>query len=317
MEFKPSSIPEILQSVPPPPSLDEFCAAEAPSQIERLFIQFLRHTTAKKNQENSVAYPKQMKRSYPREYKLKAIQYFKTAVVESVRNPGVFQHLSKRFAAKKLGITPDMLRRWLKMEDKIRTALSGSRWISSGRNQAWPELEARLFTEFSVCRAKGKGINHAWVHHTSKRLFAEIYPDKVRLTDGGCRVYESRFSRGWFRGFKQRCRISWSQKTKQATKSPIEARPHVEQWLRFNRRNSQIYGSEISRDVGRFFLCDIYNMDQTPLPFEFLDGRTYDFKGNKTIWVKSIRSGWSKRQATLMITACADGVRRCNPLIIF
>lgn len=51
-----------------------------------------------------------MKRSYPQEYKLKAIQYFKTAVVESERNSRVFQDLSEQFAAKKLGITPGMLR---------------------------------------------------------------------------------------------------------------------------------------------------------------------------------------------------------------
>lgn len=49
MEFKPSAIPEILQSLPPPPSLDEFCAAEATRQIARHFIQFLHHMTAKKN----------------------------------------------------------------------------------------------------------------------------------------------------------------------------------------------------------------------------------------------------------------------------
>jgi hypothetical protein len=58
-------------------------------------------------------------------------------------------------------------------------------------------------------------------------------------------------------------------------------------------------------------------MDQTPLPFEFLDGRTYDFKGRKTVWVKSARSGWEKRQATLMVYISADGIARCKPLIIF
>lgn len=86
----------------------------------------------------------------------------------------------------------------------------------------------------------------------------------------------------------------------------MEASPHVERWLWFNRRSSQIYGSEIPRDVGQFSQCDIYNVDQTPLPVEFLDGG-----------VKSMRFGWSKRQATQMVTVCADGIRRCNPLIIY
>ena len=47
--------------------------------------------------------------------------------------------------------------------------------------------------------------------------------------------------------------------------------------------------------VGRFKLLEIANMDQTPIAFEFLSGRTYDFKGSKTIWVKEQRSGWDRR----------------------
>jgi hypothetical protein len=35
--------------------------------------------------------------------------------------------------------------------------------------------------------------------------------------------------------------------------------------------------------VGRFKLSQIANMDQTPIVFEFLSGRTYDFKGASTI----------------------------------
>lgn len=35
-------------------------------------------------------------------------------------------------------------------------------------------------------------------------------------------------------------------------------------------------------------------MDQTPLPFEYLDGRTYSEKGINTVQLKSARSGWDK-----------------------
>jgi hypothetical protein len=66
-----------------------------------------------------------------------------------------------------------------------------------------------------------------------------------------------------------------------------------------------------------FKLSEISNMDQTPISFEFLDQRTYDTKGNKTVWLKTARSGWDKRQATLQIILHADGVLRCKPLLIF
>jgi hypothetical protein len=58
-------------------------------------------------------------------------------------------------------------------------------------------------------------------------------------------------------------------------------------------------------------------MDQTPIAYEFLSGRTYDFKGAKTIWVKEQRSGWDQRQATLQVCVFADGIMRCKPLLIF
>ena len=35
--------------------------------------------------------------------------------------------------------------------------------------------------------------------------------------------------------------------------------------------------------IGRIKLLEICNMDQSPLPFEFLKGRTYAKKGEKTI----------------------------------
>jgi len=58
-------------------------------------------------------------------------------------------------------------------------------------------------------------------------------------------------------------------------------------------------------------------MDQTPLPWEYLEGRSYETKGNKTVWAKSRQSGWGKRQATMQFTTFADGVARVLPLMIF
>jgi hypothetical protein len=43
--------------------------------------------------------------------------------------------------------------------------------------------------------------------------------------------------------------------------------------------------------VGRIKLSQIVNIDQTPIAFEFFSGRTYDFKGALTIWIKEQRSG--------------------------
>jgi hypothetical protein len=96
-------------------------------------------------------------------------------------------------------------------------------------------------------------------------------------------------------------------KTKQAQKPLADFCEKIEAWLQFNRWNTIINLSSncgISRSpavplVGRFKLLEIGNIDQTPIAFEFLSGRTYELKGVKTVWIKEQRSGWDKRQATL------------------
>jgi hypothetical protein len=69
--------------------------------------------------------------------------------------------------------------------------------------------------------------------------------------------------------------------------------------------------------VGRFKLSEISNMDQSLLSFEFLKGRTYTRRGDKTVRLKGIKSGWDKRMCTLQIIVFADGIMRCKPLLMF
>ena len=64
-------------------------------------------------------------------------------------------------------------------------------------------------------------------------------------------------------------------------------------------------------------LSEIANMDQTPLAYEFMDKRTYETKGVKTVWLKETCLGWDRRQATLQICVFADGVARCKPQLLF
>ena len=76
--------------------------------------------------------------------------------------------------------------------------------------------------------------------------------------------------------------------------------------------------ADVAAEVGRYRLSNICNMDQTPLPFEYLSGRTYNQQGEKTIWVQaSHQSGWEKRQAMIQLTIFADGIPRVKPLIFF
>lgn len=69
--------------------------------------------------------------------------------------------------------------------------------------------------------------------------------------------------------------------------------------------------------LGKFELKQIANVDQTPLPFTFTDGTTYEDTGASSVWVRGGASGLDKRQCTVQLTIFADGEPRVKRLIIF
>jgi hypothetical protein len=176
----------------------------------------------------------------------------------------------------------------------------------------WPLLEKELVKLFAERREAGRVVRRGWFERQAKRLHLELYPNS---TTPFC------FSQGWFNRFLSRNEIVIRVLTNKAQQAPEEYFQVIANFLCFNRRNSQLRdGTEDmvrgALIVGRFILSNILNMDQTSLPWEYLEGRTYEFKGKKTIWVRSKRSGWGKRQATIQLTIFADGVARVKPLII-
>ena len=64
-----------------------------------------------------------------------------------------------------------------------------------------------------------------------------------------------------------------------------------------------------------FKLCDIANMDQSPLPFVLDDGTTYDEKGSKKSGSHAVNR--DKRQCTVQLTIFGDGIPRVRPTVIF
>lgn len=111
---------------------------------------------------------------------------------------------------------------------------------------------------------------------------------------------------------------------------PEDYRNLVISWLRFNCRNSQFDpyvfysqraqigdGFHINRPQNRYDLSNICNLYETPIPFEYLAGHTYNNIGEKTVWVKDSRSGWDQCQASLVLCIFADGFNKIPPMIIF
>jgi len=75
-------------------------------------------------------------------------------------------------------------------------------------------------------------------------------------------------------------------------------------------------GPQIGK-LGQFNTSNLGNVDQTPLPFTFTNGPTYEEKGAKTVWVQGGSSGLDKGQCAVQLTLFADGVPRVKPFLIF
>jgi len=162
--------------------------------------------------------------------------------------------------------------------------------VTSGYSQRvlWPELEDRLYEDFLEQRKAGRTVRQGWFRIQSQIQFCQLYAN-VNPT-----IF--RFSTGWFHDFLQRYKISLRSITKKAQKVPNGYKPLVVNWLRFNPRNSQppihhFWELAIERPVGRYELSNICNSDETPIPFKYLQEKTYNLAGGKTVWVKVLKSG--------------------------
>jgi hypothetical protein len=120
-----------------------------------------------------------------------------------------------------------------------------------------------------------------------------------------------------------------------ATKTPEVVAEVTNSFIQFIRRNSRskdVFASTALRSsppdgetidywkqssLRRFHTNLIINLDETPLPFEFLSGYSYDFKNALTMAGKFECSGWNKRQAIIILYIMADGSTPFKPVIIF
>jgi hypothetical protein len=199
-------------------------------------------------------------------------------------------------------------RQWKKDVDKIRGLEKGQRKGKLTHPCKFPALEDKLHTLILEKRKIGRKVGENWIRRTARVEFEKLWPDKVTIV-GKKKVFDGMgFSNGWLVGFLKRKNLSLRQPTKKAQVVPEGYKEKIISWLQFNRRAMAKFNFELS---------EIANMDQTPISFEFLDNKTYDTKGVRTVFVKQTGSGWDRRQATLQILVHADGIQRCKPLLVF
>ena len=67
------------------------------------------------------------------------------------------------------------------------------------------------------------------------------------------------------------------------------------------------HSGDSNETVGHYLLNSICNMDETLLPFEFLDGQTNADKSSHSLQLKASNSEWNTRQATLVLMIFGSG----------
>jgi hypothetical protein len=98
--------------------------------------------------------------------------------------------------------------------------------------------------------------------------------------------------------------------------------------MQFNQRNTIVlltsdYNKTRSLEVKatqirRFLPCHIINIDQFPFSFKLTStGRTYNYKGNNTVFLKRGPGGWEKRNYTLQIVVTANNHINIKLLLIY
>src|SRR5271154_3826260 len=109
-----------------------------------------------------------------------------------------------RYASRKLRISRKLLRNWVANKEKILAQRKGT--FRARRERVYvqePELERLLNDRFEKARDQGRKISYKWMLHHTKRLYEELYPQRVIVHKTGKWSYLGfQFSTGWYNGFQ-------------------------------------------------------------------------------------------------------------------
>jgi hypothetical protein len=143
-------------------------------------------------------------------------------------------------------------------------------------------MEDRLYALILEKRQVGRKIGENWIRRHARLEFESLWPERVTIVENRKVFAGMAFSQGWFSAFLKRKRLSLRVSTKRAQTVPGDYKDKITSWLQFNRRAQARFNFELS---------EIANMDQTPISFEFLDKRTYNTIGARTVFLKQTGSG--------------------------
>ena len=91
----------------------------------------------------------------------------------------------------------------MKNQSKIKNLVRGQRKDRSHTARE-PKLEESLVHFFKQAREAGQKINKQWMVRHARRIYGEMYPQRVIETRKKTKYLEMTFSSRWFNVFKRR-----------------------------------------------------------------------------------------------------------------
>ena len=164
-----------------------------------------------------------------------------------------------------------------------------------GRVASFPELENKLLEWVKTRRMAGVGVST-----TDLRLKALVISRGM-----GSMLHNFKASVGWAQRFMLRHQLSVRRRTRIAQKMPSDFEEKLLHFQRF---------IITKRKLNNYSLSQIGNADQTPLTFDIPYTQTVDFKGEKTVTIKT--TGNEKNRFTIMLAITGDG-KKLPPYVVF
>lgn len=201
-------------------------------------------------------------------------------------------------SARKFGVDVSMVRRWRAFNSKLNQCPKGKKAFR-GPSKKFPALENELKQWVEDSRAQGFIVTRTMIRLRALKLKnTPPYKDNEEL-----KMFKA--SAGWCSRFMKREGLVLRMRTKLAQKLPAELEEKVMAFHRYtiNLRKQNQYG-----------LNSIGNMDETPLTFDIPSNQTVDFRGAKTVGVKT--TGHEKLHFTCVLAITADG-GKLPPFLVF
>ncbi|GBB86314.1 hypothetical protein RclHR1_12730011 [Rhizophagus clarus] len=205
-------------------------------------------------------------------------------------------------AARHFDLDKSMVGRWVKASESWTSEIKNNTMrVGSGRKAYFPEAEAKLYNWVIVQRKKALAVTFVTVRLQMFEILRE--PDMVALYGELANNFMATFR--WLTAFMKRHNLALRRRTRISQKLPEQLEESLESFYRFVIR---------LRIKNSIEMCNIFNMDETPVWFDMAGNFTINQKGEKTVHIRG--TGNENNRFTVVLTCAADGTK-LPPICIF